>query len=322
MPFESSVQLQKKVLVIEDEDVFRLTLVSYLRKQNFLVMDTKNGREGLAAILIFQPDIVISDLHMPGVNGHQVINYIHQRYPLLPVIVISAVDKYEELTQSLREGAVDYLMKPIMNWAVVKQAIDEQLYRDRSELIELISHRDALRWNDDVSKKIISMSHPGERIFYENWVIDNQSSSSHLYMDSIVCSHQLIVFIVELFPELIDAAFISAALKFLFDSPISDEGTECSPKDILSSLNWHLNQSGMMSTVNCAVFIFNQKNEHMIYSNAGLKSPFWLKEHGALSLGILADTEYHNYVKAIEFPFNMKIHSEDGEELDLKIERR
>lgn len=322
MPFESSQSVQAKILVIEDEDVFRLTLVSYLRKQNYLVMDAKNGSEGLAAIMIFQPDVVISDLHMPGVNGHQVINYIHHRYPLLPVIVISAVTQYEELTQSLREGAADFLMKPITQWQMVHQAIQDQLNRERVAVTELMHHRDMLRWNHSIADHIISMSHQPSPISYNHWFVTHETTSANLYLNALQSNDQLIIVVIELFTELLDAAFVSAALKFLIQRPFCEEGNRCSPKDVLSSLNWHIHESGIMSTVNCAVMIFNEENEDILYANAGLNSPHWLREHGSLSLGVLKETDYHNYVKTITYPFQLTVLAENGTSLDIHIERR
>ena len=89
---------QLKILVIEDEPVFRTTLVAQLRQGGNLVYEAANGVEGLAVVAMYQPDLVLCDLQMPMMDGHQVIACINRRYPHIPIIVVSGQDNMQDVS--------------------------------------------------------------------------------------------------------------------------------------------------------------------------------------------------------------------------------
>ncbi len=103
-----------KVLVIEDEDSIRRILKLQLEAAGYTVFDAANGESGLALANEELPDLVISDLMMPGMDGHDVCRAIksHFRTSHIPVIMLTAKSDLAAKVQALDFGANDYITKP------------------------------------------------------------------------------------------------------------------------------------------------------------------------------------------------------------------
>ncbi len=319
---------QRKILIIEDEAVFRMTLGAYLRGKNFLVLEAKNGAEGLAGVAMFQPDVVLCDLHMPGMPGYQVIRCIHHRYPFLPIIVISGIIKFDEVTQALREGACDYLLKPITDWNIVEEAIQQckSCNEPENHYQELQKHRSLLRKDDYTSTKLMQMMQKSSPFSFGSWQIDFLSTTPLLYVDFYPVDNALMVVVVELYAGMLDVAFVAAMIKFLLDPPYreyqeNENQIFDSPCRVLEYLNWHICQSGILCNLNCSVLLLSDQQETVHFANAGLSSPHWLQKAANLSLGLLPNVEYQNFNKAIDYPFELKVQSEINHELVLKISK-
>ncbi|MGM0380867.1 MAG: response regulator [bacterium] len=101
------------VLIIEDEEEARCQLARFVRKQNFEVLEAEDGKEGLEIFEKENPEIVITDLKMPRADGREVMHKISQKSPDTQVIIITAYGTTETIINAIREGALDYLKKPL-----------------------------------------------------------------------------------------------------------------------------------------------------------------------------------------------------------------
>ena len=79
----------RKLLIIDDDTIVRQNIVAYLEDSGFQVFQASDGPTGLAAFREHQPDLVLTDLRMPVIDGLQVLRAIHDEEPDAPVIVIS-----------------------------------------------------------------------------------------------------------------------------------------------------------------------------------------------------------------------------------------
>ncbi|MEK7836926.1 MAG: response regulator, partial [candidate division NC10 bacterium] len=104
--------MSERILLIDDEDMFREDLASLLRQQGFACRTAASGEEGLRAAQAEEPDLVLCDLVMPGAGGLEVVNRLAALYPELPVIVITAYGTLETAVEAFRSGAIDYVLKP------------------------------------------------------------------------------------------------------------------------------------------------------------------------------------------------------------------
>ena len=120
-----------KVLVIEDEDPVRESFRNFLEDQDYEVFDAANGREGVELFGQCQPDVVLIDLRMPTMNGHQVLEKLAPQAPDTPLIIVSGTGHIGDTVEALHLGAWDYLLKPVTDLNILEHAITKALERAR-----------------------------------------------------------------------------------------------------------------------------------------------------------------------------------------------
>jgi two-component system NtrC family response regulator len=102
-----------KILIAEDEKTQRDLLEGFLKKEGFSVDPVTNGREALQKLEGDFFDIALIDYRMPALDGLQTLREIRRLYPDLPVVMMTAYGTVETAVASMKEGALDYLTKPI-----------------------------------------------------------------------------------------------------------------------------------------------------------------------------------------------------------------
>ena len=105
---------QRTILVVDDEPFICRSLTFILRKDNYRVMEARNGEEALAAIREHKPDLVFLDVMMPKMNGFQVTEQVRADASLTGVKIILLTAKGQECDREvgLIAGANDYMTKP------------------------------------------------------------------------------------------------------------------------------------------------------------------------------------------------------------------
>lgn len=121
------------ILIIDDDKSVRQSFVSYLQDSDFNVREEPDAGAALKLFDEFIPDLVITDLKMPGMGGLSLLRSIKQRYSDLPVIVISGAGVMNDVVDALRLGADDFLIKPVVDMEVLIHAIKQSL--ERSQLV-------------------------------------------------------------------------------------------------------------------------------------------------------------------------------------------
>ncbi len=102
----------KKILVIDDDDVIRTSCELTLQKEDMTVESAENGKVGIEKIKAEQYDVVLLDLMMPEITGADVLDFIQRHDPGIIVIVITGFATIESAVDTLKKGAYDYLPKP------------------------------------------------------------------------------------------------------------------------------------------------------------------------------------------------------------------
>lgn len=102
-----------KVLLIDDEEEFVTALAERLELRGMAVETATNGETGLSMIDASPPQVVVLDVLMPGLGGADVLKRIKAKYPQIPVILLTGHSSVREGANGLRQGAYDYLIKPI-----------------------------------------------------------------------------------------------------------------------------------------------------------------------------------------------------------------
>ena len=101
------------VLVVEDDTVTRETMGIVLEEQGYRVVLACNGSDGLLAFSERTPDLVVTDVNMPRMNGFEVLSRVRAGYPDLPVIIITANHSRDAQGEARRLGADDFINKPV-----------------------------------------------------------------------------------------------------------------------------------------------------------------------------------------------------------------
>ncbi len=103
--------MSKKILVVDDEKKIRSIVAKYLKNEGYKVKTAANGKEALALVETFQPDLMVLDLMLPKLSGEEVCQQIRQNSEL-PILMLTAKSREKDKIQGFNFGADDYLVKP------------------------------------------------------------------------------------------------------------------------------------------------------------------------------------------------------------------
>jgi len=131
------------LLTIDDEESVRSSVAAFFEDCGFTVIQGCDGREGIDKINILRPDIIITDLRMPNVDGMEVVDAVKKIDDNLPIIVLSGTGVLADAVEALRRGAWDYLSKPVVDLVELELVVARCL--ERAELVrENRDYRDGL----------------------------------------------------------------------------------------------------------------------------------------------------------------------------------
>jgi DNA-binding NtrC family response regulator len=100
------------VLIIDDDDQLRRSFVKLLTEEGYSVESAPSGEAGLRLVQKEVPDLVVLDMRLPGMNGFETFQAIHEMEPKLPVIIMTAYGTTETAIEATKIGAFDYILKP------------------------------------------------------------------------------------------------------------------------------------------------------------------------------------------------------------------
>ena len=102
-----------KIVLIDDDESTRETLITYLSEIGYDIEAAENGKKGIDLVKRSSPDMVICDIKMPDINGLEVLKVIKEYDNLIQVIMITAFDDMTTTITAMQYGAYDYLEKPV-----------------------------------------------------------------------------------------------------------------------------------------------------------------------------------------------------------------
>lgn len=143
-----------KIVIIDDETAIRRMLRIALKSEGYDVTEAENGESGLSAIVRQQPDLVILDLGLPDMDGHELLNELRV-WSTVPVIVLSVRSSDKEKVRALDSGAQDYVTKPF--------SVEELLARVRANVRDHIKSDSPTILSDgrlhiDLGKRWVTLS--------------------------------------------------------------------------------------------------------------------------------------------------------------------
>jgi CheY-like chemotaxis protein len=118
---------RRRVLIIEDDSQVRMTLTAYLEDSGYHVLEAGDGVEGMASFEKDRPDIVLTDLRMPELDGFGVIERVKKVSPETPVIAFTGTGDRLAVQNALKLGARACLLKPIEDLSLLEAEVVKAL---------------------------------------------------------------------------------------------------------------------------------------------------------------------------------------------------
>ena len=117
-------KLKYTVLYVEDDEITRKNVSEYLNYKFDKVIEAIDGRSAYDLYCTQKPDFIITDIHLPIMNGMEFIEKIRAVDEQIPIIAVSGYSEKEKLLWAIRLNLIDYLLKPV-NRVSLNKAIDE-----------------------------------------------------------------------------------------------------------------------------------------------------------------------------------------------------
>ena len=132
------------LLIVDDESWVRDTIKTLVTRESspFKDLEIKEAKNGIEALEFFKnnpPDLMITDMKMPGIDGKQLLETIEAKYTHLPIIVLSGYDDFVYAKQAIRSKVIEYLLKPV-NEIELFQAIEKALQQKESSEKQQINY--------------------------------------------------------------------------------------------------------------------------------------------------------------------------------------
>jgi len=181
------------ILYIEDEPLIRQNAVEYLSRYCHKVYEAEDGQIGLLLYKQHNPDLIITDIKMPKLNGLDFVSKVRQEDKSTPVIITTAHSDTEYLLKAVELQLVKYLIKPITS-DKLQEALSmacDTLQNDTTSLILLDKHTqyDTLNQTLFVNKQHIKLTH-NEVLFFDFLVKNAQRAITYEEIESLIWAYE------------------------------------------------------------------------------------------------------------------------------------
>lgn len=178
-----------KVLIVDDEPIVRRGIVEGVDWKSMdcvVVGEASNGKEGMAAVSQYQPDLIISDIRMPQMDGLEMLVELRRNNYKVHAILLTAYSDFEYVRSALKLGAVDYLLKPFSPEELEK-AIAQ--IRQRNSEQTVIEAKDILPNIQKAKSKYVKLTISYIMEHYREPDVNIAAIAKHLFISESHLSH-------------------------------------------------------------------------------------------------------------------------------------
>ena len=147
-PGREAPPLRGRIVIFDDEAVMGRILVKTLGLEGFEAKAFTNPVEGLDLMEQLQPDVLLTDMRMPEMDGLKVLERMHRDYPDVPVLIVTAFGTIEGAVSAMQTGAFNYITKPFQHGNLVAQ------------IQRALEHRRVVQENARLSEQLSEVGHP------------------------------------------------------------------------------------------------------------------------------------------------------------------
>ena len=154
-----------KILAVDDDNAVRISLKVMFRKWTDIELEVvEEARAALEKLAVDEYLMMFCDIDMPGMNGLELLKEVKERYPKMPVVMLTGNQEIKTPIQAFRDGAMDYLQKP-MQTASVRETIDNALkfVEEEAKKEETIDLDDFKKIVDNFSLEKAGLNESGAR---------------------------------------------------------------------------------------------------------------------------------------------------------------
>jgi len=109
-----------RVLIVEDDASLREAVADTLKLSDFSVIEADCGEAAVARLADTPMDFIVSDVNMPGMDGHELLDYVRVHKPQIPILLVTAYAAVDKAVSAMQNGAVDYLVKPFEPYQLIE----------------------------------------------------------------------------------------------------------------------------------------------------------------------------------------------------------
>ena len=168
MPEQNNTSQKPDILIIDDDATTRLLMRETLTDDIYTINEADNGLAGLNKIKEDQPDLVLLDVNMPGIDGFDVCAEIRRLYGdnNISIVMVTALEDSKSIEKAYEYGATDFISKPI-NWDTFPYRI-QYLLKARNAIVEINNNKSHLEYMEHVSR--IITQHKNKEIIIEETI--------------------------------------------------------------------------------------------------------------------------------------------------------
>ncbi len=118
--------MSEKVLIVDDQFGIRILLNEVLQKEGYQTLQAANGPQALALVEEHQPDLVLLDMKIPGMDGIEILKRMKMKDPMIRVMIMTAYGELDMIQEAMDLGAINHFAKPF-DIADIRKVVKEIL---------------------------------------------------------------------------------------------------------------------------------------------------------------------------------------------------
>ncbi len=335
-----------KIMLVEEEPSVQLAMEAIASDEGHQLFRVAEGGQALAAFDRIDPDLVVCDLWQPGGEGMVLFDHVIKHAPQTPVIVVTQHNRVSDAVLAMRQGAWDYLIKPVVDRTLIGKVLHRGLERARlaRENAEYRSHLEhlnlklnealeRLREDEEAGRSMQQRLLPPTTLQLNGFTFDYRLfTSSYLSGDFIdffpIGDHHIGFYIADVSGHGAASAIVTAMLKALFERHLSMlERSEVEiitdPSHMLERLNQEFCQLSLEKYVVMFYGVLDRRDHKLRYCSAGQFPYPLLKQGGKLQsltrqdrpVGFSRESVYTTHVIDLEPRFRLLLISDGFFEL-------
>lgn len=334
-----------RVLLVDDDAMIRQGVAASLEDRGCTVWQAADGLQARDLFDARTPDIVITDLKMPRMDGLALLRHVTETRPAVAVIVLSGGGSMDDVVQALRNGATDYILKPIADIDVLLHAMNAAL--ERTRLIEQNRlYREELEKANAEMKEYLRLLEQEQqagrqlqlKLFPQQDLQAGDYHFTHRIIPSLYLSGDFLeyveygndflgFYIADVSGHGVSSAFVTALLRHFSLNVYRETRMAAlrgqaspfgSPAEVLAYYNRELLAAGIDKHVTMFMGVIERASHTLVYSVAGhLPMPILASgdevrylEGAGMPVGILREAEYTNYTLALPASFTLVLCSD------------